>query len=76
MEDRASGSPRLTCRSCERGDHSVDHSEMGCLAVVWTKGHRGASATISDYVCACVVPGETVEKRRGYSHNKLVTGVG
>lgn len=62
------------CPSCRKGLHAFNHSELGCLEVVWVKGARGAAKTRDDYVCACVVPGETVEKRRGYSHNKLVTG--
>lgn len=75
MEDRTSGSPRLSIRLCVRcraGHHTFDHGEMGCMAVVWIP-YRGAVAKENDFICQCLVAGRNVEKRKAFGKNRLMT---
>lgn len=39
------------CVPCLRGDHSKNHSPIGCIEVT------GPARTYSDFVCKCVEPG-------------------
>lgn len=58
------------CRRCRYGNHDLDHSEMGCLAVVWVPGPF-PTRTRQDYICACAVVGTSIARRRAFMKNRL-----